>query len=965
MIRLPYQSTTMSSHLSTKYHQQVTWNGYPADVMKSGLQKYIRRGIIDKALYCAGELDLFKDAPNEGQGEGIRTNFLHRLMVIYMEDVENISLFDEVERKMDELFKEREKADRSKEKEERLISELVIRLGQSTKARMCSHVRAVFNPKYKPIHSMFPSIQVLWAEIEQNKSQQATQALEPLEFHCAMFKKYLKEKSVLSVYYAFQIEASEQKLKESLFRSSNPVFFIFQQLISPLFPAKSERVTKFVQWYKKHIGTMGEGFMCWLLPLLHELGAIPLGQPPVDDGAAYPMTWDRNRAGERMEIDKYVEDKHTSKGRARKAGLIEFAFEGALVENQADFVNPLWKQFYEDGKRLDSGVVPEGETVVQAMVPALVAQLPVPPVSSPRKGPKIAKKVDNDEKVDDLPERESTAYDFVVRTQLTTMGTKMDVYFAKDKGGKLVVVKGPYATRKEIDILVSNTEWKKKFNLPYNRFEVRQLMPDRWPQGVPLGARNKINRNQPAFFLVFESYIEESQLQTIQKSSPLWPPTETVDWEKIPFHIDYRTRALTEREMIDYVHALLFRYLLGISDYADRNFVLKDGHVISIDEDVENHDINLYRVLQKNKANFVYQWLKDNYEKLDVSQWEPKFPTQQVKLTQIQNKASCLQLFQEGGVEQTGINLTHKNPDESVAMSAIVKPARGPRIAKPKAAATAAVSALEAAAAQTEPLAQPVAAQAEPVAEQAEPVAEPAPEPVAQKEKTKPEITISKMNDSFVFIDNIYRSRMTLLDILEERGYQVDIYRKFSPAEATAAAAATTLAALNFIVSKKDDATKKCDVRYANVSRPKLETFFNDVSDDDSENTEVVVMMYGPVMDAHHVIALKQYTKLKEQQSERGEKIRRKLRVSFFCIDTLVVNPLKHVLVPKHEIVPEDKHKELMASMYITAKSKFPEIKFHLDPIARCIGAVPGDIIKITRPSASSGQTIIYRVCAP
>ena len=961
----------MTSQIVTKYHQYVTWNGYPADVMKSGLQKYIRRGIIDKALYCAGELDLFKDAPNEALGEGARTNFLHRLMVIYMEDVENISLFDEVDRKMGELFNERQKEDRSKEKEERLISELVIRMGQSTKARMCSHVRAVFNPKYKPIHSMFPSIQVLWAEIEQNKTQQVG---EPLEFHCTMFKKYLKEKSVLSVYYAFQIEASEQKLKEKLFASLNPVFFIFQQLISPLFPSKSERVHKFIQWYKKHIGTMGEGFMCWLMPLLHELGAIPLGQPPVDDGVAYQMTWDRNRAGVRMEIDKYVEDKHTSKGRARKAGLIEFAFEGALVENQADFVNPLWKQFYEDGKRLDSGVVPEGETGVQAMVPAmvpapveqlpaLVAQLPVPSASPPRKGPRIAKRVDTDEKVDDLPERESTAYDFVVRTQLTTMGTKMDVYFAKDKAGKLVVVKGPYATRKEIDILVSNTEWKKKFNLPYNRFEVRQLMPDRWPQGVPLGVRNKINRNQPAFFLVFESYIEESQLQTIQKSSPLWPPTEAVDWEKIPFHIDYRTRALTEQEMIDYVHALLFRYLLGISDYADRNFVLKDGRVISIDEDVENHDINLYRVLQKNKANFVYQWLKDNYEKLDVARWEPKYPTQQAKLGQIQNKASCLQLFQEGGVDQTGINLTHKNPDESVAMSAVVKPSRGPRIAKPKPAATAvpeqaAQPSVEPAAAQAEPLAQPFA---EPVAE---PVAASA-EPVAQKEKIKPEITISKMNDSFVFIDNIYRSRMTLLDILEERGYQVDIYRKFSPAEATAAAAATTLAALNFIVSKKDDATKKCDVRYANVSRPKLETFFNDVSDDDSENTEVVVMMYGPVMDAHHVIALKQYTKLKDPQPERGEKIRRKLRVSFFCIDTLVVNPLKHVLVPKHEIVPEDKHKELMASMYITAKSKFPEIKFHLDPIARCIGAVPGDIIKITRPSASAGQTIIYRVCAP
>jgi DNA-directed RNA polymerase subunit H (RpoH/RPB5) len=215
------------------------------------------------------------------------------------------------------------------------------------------------------------------------------------------------------------------------------------------------------------------------------------------------------------------------------------------------------------------------------------------------------------------------------------------------------------------------------------------------------------------------------------------------------------------------------------------------------------------------------------------------------------------------------------------------------------------------------------------------------------------------MNDNFVFIDNVYRSRMTLLDILEERGYNVEKYRKFSPAEATAAA--TAFPSLSFKVSKKDDETKVCDVRYANISRQKLDTFFDDIDDDDTENTEVIVMMSGPITDAHHVVALKQYTKMKES----GEKERRKLRVSFFSIEMLVINPMKHVLVPKHQIVDPVYHKELMESLYITSKSKFPEIKFHIDPIARCIGAVPGDIVKITRPSSSAGEAIIYRVCAP
>jgi DNA-directed RNA polymerase subunit H len=215
------------------------------------------------------------------------------------------------------------------------------------------------------------------------------------------------------------------------------------------------------------------------------------------------------------------------------------------------------------------------------------------------------------------------------------------------------------------------------------------------------------------------------------------------------------------------------------------------------------------------------------------------------------------------------------------------------------------------------------------------------------------------MNDNFIFIDNVYRSRQTLLDILEDRGYNVEKYRKFSPVEATAAA--TAFPSLSFKVSKKDDESKICDIRYANISRQKLDTFFNDIDDADTENTEVIVMMMGPVADAHHVVALKQYMKLKES----GEKERRKLFVSFFSIETIVINPMKHVLVPKHEIVPLDKHADLMNSLYITVKTKLPEIKFHVDPIARCIGAVPGDIVKITRPSASSGESIIYRLCAP
>jgi len=607
----------MSAHISTTYRKHITWNNYPADIMKSGLQKYIRRSILDKALYCAAELDLFKDAPNTKEAEGIRTNFLHRLMIIFMEDVENLALFDTIYIKMNQLFQERDKADRHKEKELYWVTEVVTLLVRSKKARICSHVRALFNPKYQPLHDRYPSMNSLWV------SQENT-----LEHNCSMFKKYLKEKNLLAVQYAFWIEASEEKLPQKLFRSSQPVWFIFHQLMNPLQVAKTERVKKFVEWYKEHIGGMKEGFMCWLLPLLHELDIVPLGTA---DAAEIPSYVARNREGHTMEVDDYVLDKHTSKGRGK--GLVEFALVGALVEPQADFVNPLWKQFYEDGKRYEEGIAILGENRAESKAM---------PLSAPHI-PTIIRKTTvispSDEKT------ETDAYDFLVRTQLTTMGTKMDVYFAKNSQGQLVVVKGPYATRTEIDVLERNTAWKRQHGLPYNSFQVQHLLPNRWPEGVPLGARNKVDRTRPAYFLVFESYLQESDLRMMMHSSTLWPQTEVVDWKQIPFHFTHKARTLSHQEYTDYIHAVLFRYLLGVSDFADRNFLMKDGRVISIDEDVEGRDIDLYATLQKNKAAFLHEWLQNHYKLLGVSQWVVTNENQRGKLIEIQNKESCLALF--------------------------------------------------------------------------------------------------------------------------------------------------------------------------------------------------------------------------------------------------------------------------------------------------------------------------------
>jgi DNA-directed RNA polymerase subunit H (RpoH/RPB5) len=203
----------------------------------------------------------------------------------------------------------------------------------------------------------------------------------------------------------------------------------------------------------------------------------------------------------------------------------------------------------------------------------------------------------------------------------------------------------------------------------------------------------------------------------------------------------------------------------------------------------------------------------------------------------------------------------------------------------------------------------------------------------------------------FETIDNLYRSRITLLDILEERGYEVTKFRKFSPIEIAAAAAA--FPSLSFEVNKKEDAEKVCQVRYAKVGRQKLISFFEDIPEDNVPKTEVIVMMLEPVNDTHHQVALQLY-------------LTRKLRVGFFSIFQLVNNPMRHVLVPKHTIVPPEEHAALLEKYHIPSKSKMPMIRFHVDPIIRLIGGVPGDIVKISRPSPTCGvYDDWYRVVTP
>ena len=216
-------------------------------------------------------------------------------------------------------------------------------------------------------------------------------------------------------------------------------------------------------------------------------------------------------------------------------------------------------------------------------------------------------------------------------------------------------------------------------------------------------------------------------------------------------------------------------------------------------------------------------------------------------------------------------------------------------------------------------------------------------------------------------IDTLYRSRKTILSILDEKGYDVTKYEKFGPWDIESMIVNEKKNSLKMEVNKKEsNDSKKCVVIYRlNRIKASITRFINDITDEESEDyipniesAEIYVILLEPVntsttntIDVFHNAALNAYTN--------------KIRIAFFQADTLVNDPRAHILVPKHELMVKEDIPPLKKALNIQSISNLPFIRFHQDIQGRLLGAVPGDVIKITRPSPSSGVEIVYRVCVP
>ena len=204
----------------------------------------------------------------------------------------------------------------------------------------------------------------------------------------------------------------------------------------------------------------------------------------------------------------------------------------------------------------------------------------------------------------------------------------------------------------------------------------------------------------------------------------------------------------------------------------------------------------------------------------------------------------------------------------------------------------------------------------------------------------------------------VYRSRITLFKVLELRGYSTQQYSKLGLNELRVFIATNypdNYSGLNMILPKKDEPEKKCHILYSSTKMNQFQRLVNQINalELNPEIDELIYMIQESSNDkVHSPVAAYLWST-------------QKLRVSFFSVYEIVVNPLDHELVPRHEPVPQEEVADLLKRLRVNEKTQLPLIRYHTDPIGRLLGLVPGDIVKITRPSPSSGEYLVYRVCVP
>ena len=203
-------------------------------------------------------------------------------------------------------------------------------------------------------------------------------------------------------------------------------------------------------------------------------------------------------------------------------------------------------------------------------------------------------------------------------------------------------------------------------------------------------------------------------------------------------------------------------------------------------------------------------------------------------------------------------------------------------------------------------------------------------------------------------ISTLFKSRNTILDLLEKQGFDITDYTDYGVSEIQTM---YTNNQLDMLLSstKEIRPQKKVYVKYHLAKTLRRENINNII--DDLFHLEQVLQKTDTL-----IIVMKQEVNdtLTHILNEIWEK--EQIFIVIHTLDRLQFNILEHQYVPEHNVLSEVEKEAVEKKYNITDPKQMPSISRY-DPVSLAIGLRPGQVCKIIRPSKTSVNSIYYRYC--
>lgn len=382
--------------------------GHRVDELKSAMQKYVRRGMEDEALYCAMELFGFRfpgmpkriSDPYWRNVGKITSNCLNRLLVMVSEDVcLGDPLLPEI---VDKLYDTARFAERD-DKVLPAVIRWVRALCRAPKARMLSDLGAIY---WKPakaewVRSQPTLYRTFYGELAGQHPTALTSSVERSRDDYDRYQRFwykvlrifkgdrhtpdfygmpdesqrllalIELKSDLAFYYCARDFVVGTKRLVKCLRGRKPVhlaFTLMRVYATDRLGGRWLRQIEALESIRKSRAGSAEAqlFVYHALAYLVWRDKLPIAASrPVPHTADALLDSDlmrvwkeHQRRTEPMELASYCIDKHTKRGRDAGKTVVDFAHEGAHVENEClRLINHAYRRIYkEQYNRLDGTV---------------------------------------------------------------------------------------------------------------------------------------------------------------------------------------------------------------------------------------------------------------------------------------------------------------------------------------------------------------------------------------------------------------------------------------------------------------------------------------------------------------------------------------------------------------------------------------------------------------------------------